>query len=85
MSSLEFLRFDCGPSFFISSINTHSLFELASLEVGFNQSVEGDDVGHARLPRLVHDVFGCLQVLVFHARVEQRVVVEVVQLGAAKT
>ena len=56
--SLEFPRFDCGPSFFNSLINTPSLLELASLEVGFNQNVEGDDVGHARLPRLVHDVFG---------------------------
>ena len=56
--SLEFLSFGCGPSFFISSITAPSLFELASLEVGFNQTFEGDDVGRARLPRLVHDVFG---------------------------
>ena len=27
--------FGCGPSFFISSINTRSLFELSSLEVSF--------------------------------------------------
>ena len=77
-SSLKFTRVGCRPSFFISSIDARNFHDFPALEVGFDQGVERDDVDHARLPRLVHDVFGRLQVLAIDAHVEPSVVDEVV-------
>merc|ERR1719399_2025047 len=58
--------------------------KLPALEVGLYQCVEGDDVDHARLPRLNHEVFSGLQVLTLDAGVEQRIVDKVVQLRTTR-